>query len=111
MNWSVLKMKNEEKVLDIVMKRFYERKKEIESNPNPSEKDVRGLKIVERFITSPMCFATAEPLMSIATLKFLGYSDKEINDYYFKLIFEQSTYSEYKYVDPEQFEENVDKSK
>jgi hypothetical protein len=27
------------------------------------------------------------------------------------LIFEQSTYSEYKYVDPEQFEENVDKSK
>ena len=88
------------KCIDMVMKRFAERKKEIEQNPEASEKDTRCLRIVERFVKTPGCFVGAEPLMSISTLKFLGYSDKEINDIYFQLIFEQST-PEYRYVDPD----------
>lgn len=92
------------KYVNQVMKRFEERRESIRNNPDPTEKDVRCLTIVERFLTDPKCFATAEPLMSIATLKFLGYSDKEINDIYFQLMYEQSTFSEYRYVDPDSFE-------
>ena len=93
------------KYLNMVMKRFHERKQAIEQNPEPTEKDLRGLKIVERFLEDPRNLATAEPLMTIATLKFLGYSDKEINDINFKIIYEVSTEAEYKYVDPDSLED------
>lgn len=91
--------------ITMVMKRFAERKKEIEQNPEASEKDLRCLPIVDKFLKDPRGLAFAEPLMSIATLKFLGYSDKEINDIYFKIIFEVTTGAEYKYVDPDSFED------
>ena len=92
------------KCINMVMKRFAERKQAIEHNPEPSEKDLRCLKIVERFLEDPRNLATAEPLMTISTLKFLGYSDKEINDIYFRIIYEVSIGSEYKYVDPDSFD-------
>lgn len=90
--------------LNMVMKRFYERKQAIEQNPEASEKDRRCLAIVDKFLKDPRGLAFAEPLMSISTLKFLGYSDEEINDIYFKIIFEVTTSSEYKYVDPDSLE-------
>jgi hypothetical protein len=91
------------KYVNQVMKRFEERRDSIRNNPAPTEKDVRCLDIVERFLASPRAFATAEPLMIISVLKFLLYSDKEINDLYFHLTFEHLTESEYKYVDPDSF--------
>lgn len=89
------------KYVNQVMKRFEERRNEIRSNPNATEKDIRGLDIVERFLAAPRAFATAELLMIISVLKFLLYSDKEINDMCFQLIFEHATESEYTYVDPD----------
>jgi len=42
--------------------------------------------------------------MSLVVLKFLGYSDAEINDLYWKLVYEQSTQGQYRYVDPDAVE-------
>ena len=92
------------KYIDMVMKRFAERKQAIEHNPEASEKDLRCLDIVERFLAHEKCFVTAEPLMNISTLKFLGYSDDEIRDMYFKVIQDQFMSSQYRYVDPESFD-------
>ena len=102
---------NEESLVKKVRLRAIERRKELESDPNTDEEWFTCMQIAEKFLRHPKGFAVSEPIMSLAVLKFLGYSEEEIKDMYFKLVYEQSNNPEYTYVNPNEFEEGLDKCK
>lgn len=86
--------------LDMVNQRAVEKRNELEQDPSATEDHFECMRIAEKFLAHRKGFAVSQPDMSLVVLKFLGYSDKEINDLYFKLVYEQSTQELYRYVDP-----------
>jgi hypothetical protein len=64
------------------------------------------MRIAEKFLRYNDAFAVSQPIMSLVVLKFLGYSDEEIKDLYYKLVYEQSTGDQYRYVDPDNLPED-----
>ena len=99
----------EKSLVEKVRLRAIEKRKELESDPNTIEESFTSMKIAEKFLRHPKGFVVTQPIMSLAVLKFLGYSEEEIKDMYFKLVYEQSNTPEYTYVDPNAFEKGSDK--
>lgn len=95
------------KYLDMVKKRAIEKRKELEQDPAAIEQNFTDMAIAEKFLRHDKGFAVSQPIMSLVVLKFLGYSEEEIKDLYFKLVYEQSTEDKYSYVDPDKIENSV----
>ncbi len=91
------------KYFDMVRQRAIEKRKSLEQDPSATEEDFSCMKIAEKFLSHKAGFAVSQPIMSLVVLKFLGYSDTEIKDLYYKLVYEQSTQDQYRYVDPDHF--------
>lgn len=100
---------NEESLVEKVRSRAIEKRKELESDPNTTEQSFTDMKIAEKFLRHPKGFAVSQPIMSLVVLKFLGYSEEDIKDMYFKLVYEQSNTPEYTYVDPDEFGKESEK--
>lgn len=94
------------KYTEIIKARFAEKKKSLEENPAATEDELACLAITEKFLRYKDAFAVSQPIMSLVVLKFLGYSDEEIKDLYFKLAYEQITGNQYRYVDPDNLPED-----
>lgn len=45
--------------------------------------------------------------MSLAVLKFLGYTNQEMSDMYFQLVYEQTESNTYRYVEPNHLEDSL----
>lgn len=87
--------------VDRIRKRAVEKRQELERDPAATEEDFVCMKITEKFLAHKAAFAVSQPLASLAVLKFLGYTEEEMRDLYYKLVFEQSTQGQYRYVDPD----------
>ena len=92
------------KCVDMVRQRAIEKRRELEQDPASTEDNFRDLAIAEKFLRHPRGFAVSQPIMSLVVLKFLGYSEEEMNDLYWKLVYEQSTEGQYRYVNPDAVE-------
>ena len=68
----------EKSLVEKVRLRAIEKRKELESDPNTIEQSFTSMKIAEKFLRHPKGFAVSQPIMSLAVLKFLGYSEEEI---------------------------------
>lgn len=95
------------KYFDMVRQRAIEKRKSLEQDPSATEEDFSCMKIAEKFLSHKAGFAVSQPIMSLVVLKFLGYSDTEIKDLYYKLVYEQSTQDQYRYVNQDQLENSL----
>lgn len=92
------------KYVDMVRQRAIQKRQELEQNPAATQEQLEDMAIAEKFLRHPKGFAVSQPIMSLVVLKFLGYSEVEIKDLYYKLVYEQSTEGLYHYVDPDAVE-------
>lgn len=92
------------KYVDMVRQRAIQKRQELEQNPASTQDQFEDMAIAEKFLRHPKGFAVSQPIMSLVVLKFLGYSDAEMKDLYWKLAYEQSTQDQYRYVDPDAVE-------
>lgn len=79
------------KYVDLVKQRAIQKRQELEQNPASIQEQFEDMAIAEKFLRHPKGFAVSQPIMSLVVLKFLGFSDEEMKDLYYQLVYEQST--------------------
>lgn len=87
--------------LDKVRKRVAQKRWELEQDPATTDEVFRNMATAEKYLRSDNAFVVYQPVYSLAVLKFLGYSEAEMKDLFYQLVYEQSTGNRYRYVDPD----------